>query len=83
MVLRNEVRNFLGQADFFRQLDSIGHVAGDDSRTLRRPHVVVRVFALLVLDEVLRRSHLADVVIERADSRQQRICIYRATSIFG
>ena len=70
VVLRNEVRNLLGQIDFFGQLLAVGHVADDYSGTLRRPHVIVRVVALLILDKIFRRRDLPDIVVKRANACQ-------------
>src|SRR6266550_3323635 len=82
MMLGNEIGYLLRQIDFFRQLNSIRDVAGDNSGTLRGAHVIVRVLALLVLNKVLRGRDLADIVIERSNARQQRICSNRATGVF-
>ena len=42
----------------------------------------MRIVALLVFDEVIRRRQFSDVVVKSANARQQRIRAYRAGRLF-
>ena len=44
--------------------------------------LVVRVFAQLVFDKMFGRGGFSDVVIKRADSRQQSVCADNAARFF-
>src|SRR4029079_8266818 len=81
--LRNEVGNLLRQSDLFCESRSVGDVTRDNLRALVRTQPIVRIVALLVFDEVLRRSEFADVVIKSADAREQWIRTDCATCVFG
>jgi hypothetical protein len=70
VVLGNEVCELLREIDFLGEFHPVGDVAGDNFRALRRTHVVVWVFTLLVFHKVFRRRHLADVMVKRTDSRE-------------
>jgi hypothetical protein len=50
---------------------------------MRRAQAVVRVVARLVLDEVFGRGQLADVVVERADAREQAVRADGARGVLG
>src|SRR5207244_13590919 len=66
-------------ADQGRQAVAVGeretvlYVRGDDPRGNERVELVVRVGAGLVLDQADRVPYLADVVVIRADARDQRV----------
>ena len=57
-------------------------MSSDDLGALHRPQVIVRIRSGLVFDKVIRRGHLANVVVERADAGEQRIGADRARRIF-
>jgi hypothetical protein len=78
---RASERAAASQADLFGEPGAVRHVTGDDLGALVGTQAIVRIVALLVLDEVLGRSKLADVVIQRADTREQRVCADRATRV--
>jgi hypothetical protein len=56
-----------------REREPVADVGGDDAGGHQRIELVVRVRAGLVLDEAGGVSHLADVVVVRADTRDKRI----------
>jgi hypothetical protein len=58
VMLRNEVGDLCRQTDLFRELCAVGYVTRDDLRALVRTQSIVRVVALLVLDEVLGAASL-------------------------
>jgi hypothetical protein len=57
-MLRNEVGDLLRQTDLFREPRAVGHVTRDDLRALVRTQPIVRIVALLVLDEILGAASL-------------------------
>ena len=73
VVLLDEIDDRLRQLVLAGEGHAVFDVADDDQRAEGRLQDVMAVLAGLVLDEVLRLEHLADVVIVRADSHQQPI----------
>ncbi len=73
VMLLDEIDDRPGQAVLLGQGDAVLDMADDDQRAQGRFEVVVAVFAGLVLDEIVRLEHLADVVEIAADADQQRI----------
>ena len=74
VVLGYQVPDPLGQADLLRQFEAVFHVAGNDQAAhVRRKRLVLVDSEHLVLHEILRFEHLAQVVIIRADSHKQRV----------
>src|SRR2546426_3749138 len=78
VVLRDEGAHLARQLRLAGQLHSFGDVPADDLRAHLRRQAVVPVLALLVLAEVQRVLALADVVVVRADAREQGIGADRA-----
>ena len=83
VMLRDEVGDLLRQSDLFRESRAVRHVTRDDLRALVRTQAIVRIVALLVFDEILRRCEFADVVIKRADTREQGIGADGATRVLS
>src|SRR5258708_3520720 len=83
MMLRNKVSHTPRQTDFFRQLQSISNMTRDDLGAGRRTEAVVWVGASLVLDKVIGRRHLADIVVKRSDARQQSVSADGAAGVFS
>ena len=74
MVLLDQVDDRLGQVVLPAQVDAVLDVADDDQRAHRRGELGVAVGrADLVLDEVVRLEHLADVVEIGPDADEQGI----------
>ena len=74
VVLLDQVDDRLGQVVLPGQVDAVLDVADDDQRAHRRRQVGVAVGgAGLVLDEIVRLEHLADVVEVRPDPDQQGV----------
>ena len=74
VVLLDQVDDRLGQVVLPAEVDAVLDVADDDQRAHRRGEVGVPVGrADLVLDEVVRLEHLADVVEVGADPHEQGI----------
>jgi hypothetical protein len=81
-MLWNEVGDLLRQPDLFCEPRAVRHVTRDDLRALVWTQTIVRIVTLLVFDKVLRRREFPDVVIQRADAREQWIGAYGATCVF-
>ena len=83
VVLGNEVGDLLRQSDLFCEPGAVGYMTRDNLRALVRAQPIVRIVALLILDEILRRRQFSDVVIERADTREQGIGADCATRVLS
>ena len=71
-MLLDEVDDRLGQVVLAREVGAVFHVGDDHQRAHRGDERIVPVVALgLVLDEILRLEHLADVVEVRPHAHQQ------------
>ena len=73
MVLLDEIDDRPRQTVLLGERQAVLDVADDDQRAEGRLQVVVPVLTDLVLHEVVRLEHLADVVEIAADARQQRV----------
>jgi hypothetical protein len=74
VVLGDERADRLRQLVLLGEVEPVAHVVPDDRRAGVRLELVVRVAPLgLVLHEVLRLLELADVVVVRADAREQPV----------
>ena len=74
MVLQNELQHQLRDLLLLRKADPVRDVLPDDRRGRLGLQLVVRVpAAVLVLHEIVRFQHLADVVVQHADTTQQPV----------
>src|SRR5260370_16766121 len=83
MMLWNKIGDPVWQTNLFRESQSIGNVAGDYLGALCRAQAIVGIASSLVLNKVIRRRHLADVVIQRSDARHQGIGADSPPSVFA
>src|SRR6185503_566286 len=78
-VLADERYDTARELVLFSELESLEHVIPDDRGARRRLELVVRISSLrLILGEILRLFQLTDVVVERANAREQTV---RADSV--
>ena len=74
MVLKDEIPDFHRQFFLFGTFQTVGHVSDNDFRALLRSQHLVRVHIVLVFGEESRVVHFTDVVVQRAGTRQLRVC---------
>jgi hypothetical protein len=81
--VRDEIDDHVWQLDLFGHLYSGIDVVLDDQGAHAGFKFVVRVAAHLVLDEVLRFLHLADIVVKRTHTAEQGIGANAGRTCFG
>src|SRR5436190_5928866 len=83
MMLRDEINDPCRQSHLAGELNTVGHVADDYFRALRRFEPVVRILRQLIFNEMLRCGRFADIVIQSTDTGEQAIAADHAARLFG
>src|SRR5207247_2992279 len=84
VMLRDKIYYSFRQTHFACELLTVGDVGDDDLGALRRFQSVMRIFnADLIFNKMFGRRRLPDVVIERADTRQESITADDTTCFLG